>query len=190
MFGFSMSVIWIIYNAYYFHPSNFEWRTSLPLHVCDLLGPISSIALITSNKNARALLYFCAIPFAAQAIITPTGNQDPNTLRFWLYWLLHAGIISSSIFDLTLRGYRPTQKDFVRVLFVDTLYVVMITPFNILFDWNYGYLGASKPDTPTDLDLLGPWPERIGVMLLVAALLQCLMYLPWFIRDGLLNSGY
>lgn len=186
--GICMFALWLIYNAYYFYPGNFSWEVSLPLHVCDLLGPISAIALISSNRKARAVLYFCALTLATQAIITPIGNQDPEAFRFWLYWLLHAGIISLSVFDLIVRHYKPNIKDLHQVFFFDIAYAVLITPFNIAFCWNYGYLGNSKPDTPTVIDFLGPWPERIFSIILIAIALQTLMYLPWLIYDRFSNQ--
>lgn len=179
--GIGMLLLWLIYNAYYFYPSNFRWETSLPFHVCDLLGPIAAIALFSSYRLPRAVLYFCGLTLAGQALLTPTGNQDPATLRFWLYWLLHAGIISVFLFDLTIRAYRPSFIDLRQVLYFDLAYAVLISPLNIAFNWNYGYLGNSKPDVPTIVDFLGPWPERILAMLLLAGLVQAAMYLPWMV---------
>lgn len=174
-FGWLMWVLWIGYNIYYFYPSNFDWQKSLPLHVCDLLGPISAVALLTSRRLVRSLLFFSAIPFALQAIATPTGNQDPATLRFWLYWLLHAGILSASMFDFFVRDYSPKIRDLGNAIVVDLCYAAAIVPLDVAFSWNYGYLGPSKPDTTTALDFLGPWPARIVSIIAVAVLLQTMM---------------
>jgi len=190
--GVAMLALWLGYNAYYFYPGNFSWGVSLPLHVCDILGPISAIALISSNRQSRALLYFCGLTLAGQAVATPTGNQSPEALRFWLYWLLHAGIISFSVFDLTVRGYKPHISDLRWVVFFDMAYAVLVTPLNIAFGWNYGYLGDHRPDAATAVDVLGPWPARIIIMVLVAVVLQMAMYLPWLVYRNLIkkNGGF
>jgi hypothetical integral membrane protein (TIGR02206 family) len=179
LFGWTIFVLWLVYNAYYFAPQNFDWKVSLPLHVCDLLAPIASIALLANSRTARSLTYFCALTMAGQAVYTPIGNQDPTTLRFWLFWILHAAILASFSYDLVIRGYRPRSKDLYRVISLSILYIVVMTPINIAFGWNYGYLGDSKPDAPTAIDVLGPWPARIAWIFLLSAGLQVAMYIPW-----------
>lgn len=178
-FGVLLSGLWITYNIYYFLPANFRFDTSLPLHVCDFMAIIASISLIKPNRKTSALLYFCALALTGQAIITPTGNQDPATFRFWLFWFLHAGIISAAIYDLIVRNYRPIFKDFLFVIGCDLLYVALILPLDIIFEWNYGFIGNIKPDTPTIIDALGPWPQRVVWMVGLVIIVQLIMYLPW-----------
>ncbi|NDV82720.1 TIGR02206 family membrane protein [Bacteroides sp. 51] len=178
-FGISLLGLWIAYNIYYFLPANFKLDTSLPLHVCDFMAIIASISLIKPNKRTSALLYFCALALTSQAIITPTGNQDPTTFRFWLFWFLHGGIISAAIYDLVVRSYRPVFKDYLFVVGCDLLYVALILPLDIIFGWNYGFIGNIKPDTPTIIDALGPWPQRLIWMVGLVVIVQFIMYLPW-----------
>ncbi|MDR2010312.1 MAG: TIGR02206 family membrane protein [Bacteroidales bacterium] len=183
-FGISLFCLWIIYNIYYFLPANFKIDVSLPLHACDILAIIATLSLLKPNKKASALLYFCALALAGQAIITPVGNQDPTTFRFWLFWLLHAGIISTSIFDLIVRKYRPVFKDLLFVFACELLYVVLILPLNIIFEWNYGYIGNTKPDSATLIDALGAWPQRLIWMFAIIFMVQFIMYLPWKLFGG------
>jgi hypothetical integral membrane protein (TIGR02206 family) len=142
---------------------------------------ISAVALITSNRSARALLYFCALPLAGQALLTPTGDQNPLTARFWLYWLLHASIILASLADLLIRRFHPKPSDLLTALTWDAGYLAVVVPVNILAGWNYGYLGDAKPDVVTGVDLFGPWPGRIALMAAAVACIQTAMYLPWWI---------
>ncbi|HEX2852244.1 MAG TPA: TIGR02206 family membrane protein [Opitutaceae bacterium] len=179
MIGLGMIAVWIAYNAYYFHPAIFEWRTSLPLQLCDLLAIMAGVALVWRTRIARSFLYFSALLFAGQAIATPVGNQDPSTLRFWLYWILHAGIISCWLFDLSVRGYRPTMKDYLQVAGVELVYAAVIFPVNLAFGWNYAYIGNAQPEGATAIDWFGPWPQRVPLMILAALFLQGVMLLPW-----------
>jgi hypothetical integral membrane protein (TIGR02206 family) len=176
-----MIVLWLAYNVYYLVPSRFTWDNSLPLHVCDILAPTAALAIGTSNRYARALLYFCGITLAGQAIMTPTGDQNPSGVRFWLYWLLHASIIALSILDIVVIRYRPTLEDYLRVLKVDLAYIMLVAPLDAIFGWRYGYLGRELPSAATALNYLGPWPWRIASMLLVVALIQLLTLIPWLI---------
>jgi len=186
--GLLMLLLWSVYNAYYFTPSRFTWHTSLPLHVCDILGPVSAIAIATSNRMARTALYFCGVVLAGQAVVTPTGDQDPAQLRFWLYWMLHAGIIALSMLDLLVLQYRPKVRDYLQALGFDLAYATAIVPINIWFGWNYGYLGNDVPGVTTAISFLGPWPLRIATILLAAAVLQGLMLLPWLIQNRFRNK--
>lgn len=178
-FGVSLLGLWITYNIYYFLPDNFSFDTSLPLHVCDFMAIIASISLIRPSRKTSALLYFCALALTSQAIITPTGNQDPMTFRFWLFWFLHGGIISAAIYDLIVRSYRPIFKDYLFIIGCDLLYVAIILPLDVIFEWNYGFIGNIKPDTPTIIDALGPWPQRVVWMVCLVFIVQLIMYLPW-----------
>ena len=174
-------MLWIGYNAYYFSPSHFDWQVSLPLQVCDILGPGAAIAVAFGFRPARAVLYFCALPLAGQAVLTPTGDQNPAALRFWLYWTMHAGILALSALDLIVLEFRPTLRDYISVVLMDALYAVVIIPIDILLGWNYGYLGDKVPDTLTAISILGPWPQRIFVILAVVIVLQGLLLIPWLL---------
>lgn len=178
-FGLSLLYLWFVYNTYYLLPSNFRLDVSLPLHVCDILAIIAAVALLKSSRKTSALLYFCALLMAGQAIITPIGDQNPLRFRFWLFWLLHAGIISASIYDLLVRKYRPIFKDYLFVIGCDIIYVIIILPLDILFDWNYGYIGNQTPDTSTLINLLGGWPQRLLWMFAIVFMVQLIIYLPW-----------
>lgn len=189
LFGVFLLLLWIVYNIYYFLPTNFRLDVSLPLHACDILAIIASLVLIKPSKKASALLYFCALALAGQAIITPVGNQDPMTFRFWLFWLLHAGIISASIFDLVVQKYHPIFKDFLFIVGCELFYVAFVLPLNIVFGWNYGYIGNTKPDTTTIIDALGTWPQRLIWIFAIIFSVQFIIYLPWKLFGGERNEN-
>jgi hypothetical integral membrane protein (TIGR02206 family) len=184
-----MALLWIVYNAYYFAPSRFNWRVSLPLHVCDLLGPSAAVAIGFAYRPARAVLYFCALALAGQAVLTPTGDQNPVTLRFWLYWTLHSGILAFSALDLIVLKFRPTLKDYTSVVVIDVVYALMIVPIDIALGWNYGYLGNDVPDTLTAISLFGPWPQRVLTMLAVVIAIQGLFLVPWLFKRGVAHTA-
>lgn len=174
--GFGMISLFVFYNAYYFYPSQFNWGVSLPLQVCDILALCSGIVLVRPHETVRALLALSSIAFATQAFITPTGNHDPSGLRFWMYWLLHAGIVGCSLFDITINKFRPRMRHLVQVIIIDVLYISILLPINIYFGWNYGFIGNTEPGRTTLIDYLGPWPERIFVMLGLAILIQSAVF--------------
>ncbi|MFI2707570.1 hypothetical protein ACH5WX_08495, partial [Nocardioides sp. CER28] len=54
--------------------------------------------------------------------------------------------------------------------------------FNALAGTNYGYL-ARKPDVSTPLDLFGPWPVYVVVLIAVVLAGWALMTWPWVAAD-------
>lgn len=177
--GFLMLGIWFFYVLYNVSPSRFAWEKSLPLEVCDMLALASIFVLFSPLRLPRSVLYFSGILLTGQAILTPAGDQDPAKLRFWFYWIFHAGILAVSVFDCCIRGYRPLFRDLVQVWLVNLAYLVLVLPLDVCFGWNYGFVGNSKPGAPTLVDFFGPWPERVVLMFFLVCLAQAwIMYLP------------
>jgi uncharacterized membrane protein YwaF len=44
---------------------------------------------------------------------------------------------------------------------------------------NYGYVGQSKPGQPSLVDALGPWPQRVFVMVGLAVVVMTGLMVPW-----------
>lgn len=179
LLGLGLLFLWCACNVYYFLPAHFKWSSSLPLQVCDIVSVLAVITMIKPKRLYRTILYFYAITLVTQAIITPTGNQDPVSIRFWLYWGLHAGIISCAIYDIVVMDYRPALTDFLKSVAAGIGYVTIILPIDIIFNMNYGYIGNSMPDVPTIVNMLGPWPQRIFWIILLATGFQLILLLPW-----------
>ncbi|NRA58733.1 MAG: TIGR02206 family membrane protein, partial [Phycisphaerales bacterium] len=92
------AVFWLIQQAiattYWLLPAQFEIGKSLPLHLCDVLGWLGPFALLLAAppRWLRTILYFWGIGLSTQAFFTPTLEQGPGDLRFWLFWISHTQI--------------------------------------------------------------------------------------------------
>jgi len=160
-------------------PAPFDLAISLPLQLCDLVGVIGPIALLTQNRRLRSLLYFWGLGFSTEAFITPILADGPATVHFWLFWGGHTLIVAGALYDLIIRRYRPTTRDYLFVTLVGVAYVAVIATFDLVFKLNYGYLGDSLPDARTALDVLGPYPWRIGSIFLVGQTILTLLWIVW-----------
>ena len=152
---------WVFQESRGFLPGHFRWNTSLPLHICDITGLVAPIAIWTRNPLSRAMLFFWGIGLSTQAFITPTLYIGPAFLNFWLYTICHTLIVITAIYDLVVRGYRPTWRDWQLSAIVSAVYVLLVLPVNMRLGVNYGYLGKSDFAQPTAVLALGTWPARV-----------------------------
>lgn len=165
--------------TYWALPSRFDIQVSLPLHVCDLAGIIAGLAMLTMKRPLRTLLYFWGIALSTQAFITPTLDEGPGSLRFWIFWMTHLQIVGSAIYDLIVGGYRPFHRDYWVGVGITTGYAAMAILVNLVLDTNYGYLGNRLPGAGTALNYLPPWPWRLLAMCVTAFVWLTLFYLIW-----------
>ena len=177
--GVAILITWIAYAACDLTPTTFDWQESIPLQVCDVVSLLGAIVLLKPFRIGRAVLFFCAFPLTTQAIITPDGTQDPSTIRFWLFWTLHGSILVASFYDVVFERYRPTVRDFVYVAVVDVAYFAVVVPLDIVFKWNYGYIGSANPESKTLITSLGPWPQRIFIIAGLGFAAQLVFYIIW-----------
>jgi hypothetical integral membrane protein (TIGR02206 family) len=182
--GLLAAVAFVATNGWPLMPGNFRLDWSLPLHGCDLTTLCVPLALLTSWRPARALVYFWGLGLSTQGFITPDLQDGPARVGFWTFWLAHFFIIGGAFYDVA-RGYRPTWRDYRLALGTSLAYVALILPLDLALGVNYGYLGPATPDHPTIVDALGPWPWRVGIMFALAAGAMALLMVPWEIARHL-----
>lgn len=166
-----IAVVW------YLWPSHFDLVESLPLHMCDMAAWIAPVALLTQKRLLRTLLFFWGIGLSTQAFLTPVVDGGVDTFEYWLFWVGHTQIVGSAVYDVGVLGYRPKWRDFVAVTLVNAACLAVILPFDLLTHTNYWYVGNMKPEHPTLLDRLGPWPWRVVWMFLIAEGTLALLWL-------------
>ncbi len=181
--GIGFLLFWLGQGAWWIHPANFTLRASLPLHVCDLAGLLAGIALLLgpggAGRGAAMLTWYLGIGLCTQAFITPTLQEGPADPRFWFFWGGHAIAVGTAVHLVAVSGYRPTWRDCRRAIGVGLAYMGAIFVFNLVFDVNYCYLGRSTPEHPTLIDVLGPWPWRVPVILAAGCLVFILITWPF-----------
>jgi hypothetical integral membrane protein (TIGR02206 family) len=157
----------------------FSVGRSLPLHVCDLTLLLMPAVLVFDWRPARVILYYFGLGLSTQGFITPDLNEGPAHWPFWSFWLLHVIVVGTSLYDLAARGFRPTWRDLRFAMIVAIGYAAILMPIDAIFGWNYGYVGPARPEQPTLIDVLGPWPWRVLVMAGMAFVVFTLMTVPW-----------
>jgi len=177
--GWLNVAVYVAYLAWLWQPRNFEWPVSLPLEFCDMGMLVAAGALLLHAHWLRGMLYFWACVFTIQAFITPVLSKGPDTPDFWLFWAAHAVVMVAAVYDVAVGKFRPIFADGARSYVISLFYAATLLILDNLTGWDYGYVGPSKPSTPTLLDSLGEYPLRLVWMLLIAAAGFFIAWLPW-----------
>lgn len=177
-FGGLAVLAWIAATIWRQFPPQFHRDWSYPLHVCDLVALVAGLSLVLPGRLARVITYYFGFALCTQAFATPVLRHGPATLEFWIFWLDHALICGVGLYELLVRSFRPTWHDFRAAVLTGLAYLAVVIPINEAFDLNYGFVGRERA-RGTLLAVLGPWPERVGVIMLGAALAFALLTLPW-----------
>ncbi len=170
---------WVLFTAWWLTPGKFDRQVSIPLHMCDVAGLFAVAALWTNRPRARVLLHFWGLGLSTQAFFTPVIVEGPARPEFWLFWACHGAIVGAALYDCFARGFRPRWRDAAFAYATCLIYLAVVLPLDLVFDLNYGYLGRGQPEGRTIVDALGPWPGRLGLLLLAVAAMFALQTLPW-----------
>ncbi len=177
-------------SNYYYLYLDWDFANSLPLHVCDLAVLIAAFALLTNARWLKTMLYFWGIGLSTQGFITPVVTTGLGTAWYWFFWTNHLQIIGSAVYLLVAMGYRPTRKDFLTGAMISLAYLAAILWFDLRFEVNYAYVGNLKPKTPTLIDKLGPWPQRLYLIMGIVVSLFAAMWLVWPVVYRVMGKRY
>jgi len=155
----------------------------LPLQLCSLFVFLSAAMLVTRSRKIYEYAYFLGIGGAFQALMTPdSGMYGFPHFRFFEPLISHGLIISASVYLTVVEGFRPTWKSIPRVALAANLYLLLMALVNYLLGSNYLFT-AYKPDVPSLLTVLAPWPWYILEFEAVGLVTFLILYLPFAIRD-------
>jgi len=158
-------------------------QTMLPLQVCSLLVWFGALMLVTKNYRIYEFTYLMGIGGAIQALATPDlGIYGFPHFRFFQTFISHGLIITSAIYMTVVEGLRPTWKSILRVALWMNIYMVIVYPINLYLGSNYLMVNG-KPNTPSLLDLLPPWPVYILYMEAIGIFTFLILYLPFVVKD-------
>lgn len=171
--------LWLGIRTWRLLPPQFDPAYSLPLEFCDLLALLVPLVFLWPRRLWKALIYFWGLGLSVQGIFTPDLQAGPDRLGFWLFWLHHAVIVGTALYIVMVHHFRPTWQDYRLAVSAGLAYVAIVFPIDCWFGFNYGYVGPLRPARPSLIDFLGPWPWRVAIMALLAALAMALLLLPW-----------
>lgn len=158
------------------------WRTNLPLQLCDMGGIAAGIMLFNRNSFFYDLSYFWGFGGGVQAILTPDLQYGFPDIDFLLFFVTHGLCLLGITYAALLFKMRPTVQSIWRIFAVTLIYGIFILIINWLLNTNYLYL-CSKPENPSLLDYLGPWPWYLISLAGISLVLFVVYYSPFFTAD-------
>ena len=164
------------------------WHELLPLHLCDWATFTGVIALVTRRPLAFELTWFWAMAGTTQALVTPDLAVEPPELSWYTFYLSHGGVVAAALLLTWGAGMRTRPWAAFRVFACSQLYLATVLGLNALLKTNYGYLCA-KPENPSLLDHLGPWPWYLLSLEALALALFWLLDLPFRLTDRRFNPS-
>jgi hypothetical integral membrane protein (TIGR02206 family) len=171
------------YKDLYLLAEPYDWRETIPLHMCDL----SEIFLVWFLLGGPRLLYTCAFFWglggATMAILTPDISH--HDLDYIFFMIGHGMIIVGIMYATIALGNRPYAKDIITVSLITALVLLPIVyVINLILGEpaNFWYLIA-KPEGASLMDVFPDPPYHLLVTTPLAIAVFYLIYMPYFIKD-------
>ena len=165
--------------SWYISSGNFSLSESLPLYSCRIAIILAVFMVYKKSRKIFELVYFWGLVGGIIALITPdtSGFTFPHFMFLQYFWG-HGSLILSILYMIIAYDFKPDLASLFRVYKITSVYFVGIFFINKLVGGNYSYLNG-KPDTPTLLDVLPPYPFYIPVILCAMFVLFYLAYVPF-----------
>ena len=171
------------YKDLYLLANPYDWRETIPLHMCDL----SEIFLVWFLLGGPRILYICAFFWglggATMAILTPDISH--HDLDYIFFMVGHGMIVVGIMYATVTLGNRPYAKDIVTVSLITALVLLPIVyVINLLLGEpaNFWYL-MTKPAGASLMDMFPEPPYHLIVTTPIAIAVFYLIYLPYFLKD-------
>lgn len=155
--------------------------SSLPFHLCDVAAMVAGFALLSGRRLLVLLTYFWGLAATLQALATPAISVDFPHPAFLSFFVHHFAIVGAALYFPIVTGWRPATpwwKSPAEAWFWTSVYALSVSIVNSTLGTNFGFL-ARKPQNPSLLDHLGPWPIYLIWMAILAFAFFSLLVLPF-----------
>ncbi len=160
---------------------DFSGDNALPCHFCDVAAVSGGIALWTRHRLACEMIYFFGLAGTLQGLLTPNLKADFPDLRFFAFFMTHAGVVVAAIHVVTSMGCPPRIGAVPRMVAITLGYAALAGVVNKLAGTNYGFL-CHKPESASLMDHLGMWPWYIASLIGLCVVFYTILNLPFVIQ--------
>jgi hypothetical integral membrane protein (TIGR02206 family) len=161
----------------------YELDSDLPLHLTDAVTVVAAVALWSPRPPPFELTYFWGLTASALAVVMPALGADDGVSSFlyWHYFVTHSGVVVAAVFLAFGIGLTARSGAVWRIFVATTAWAAVAAVGNAITGGNYMFL-SERPETPSLLDYMGPWPWYILGSALLALALFTLLDLPFHRR--------
>lgn len=177
----SLIVIEITYHIWMIVNHSWRLKHSIPLELCNISLILCVLLLLTRKKIIFEILFFTAVLGATQAIVTPALNYGFPHFRFFHFFYAHMMVVWVTLYYTWAKGYHPTFFSVLKLIVFLNILLPVILIVNKATGGNYWFL-RHKPEGPSLLDALGPYPWYIFSLeglLVVLSLIAWLIFRKW-----------
>ena len=164
-----------------------EWRLGLPLHLCDFSSAAIILYFITKKREFFLFAFFAGISGAGMALLTPDTLYSFPHIDYIRHMVGHSMIIMGVAYAIIIDSQRPQLRDVHRVLFVVSIFLLLMYPINYLIGSpaNYWYV-IEKPPGLNVTEFMRDSPYHMIDIYILAIIVCYLIYLPYFIKDKII----
>lgn len=152
-----MLINMIIYNIAPHIFGYFNYKIHLPFQLCFISGYMFMYGIFFKNENILKITFFLSFIGPIPAILWPDLPSTFDDFNFWKYFISHHIFICASFFSYYALNYKITKKDLLNVIIVTQLMILIMMPFNIIFDMNYIY----SSEIPANIIEMYPFLKHI-----------------------------
>ncbi len=162
----------------------FDLQQDLPLDICYSAALLAPVLMWKPTLRMHELLYFAVLAGTLQAVLTPDLMYGFPHYSFFRYWVVHSGLVAYVIYVTWSLKLFPDIRGLFRAFGWLNLYAAVMFVLNLVIGSNYMFV-MRKPETPSLLDLFGPWPWYILVCEFAALGIFVIVWLPVALRSRL-----
>lgn len=154
----------------------------LPLELCDIAYFLIAIVAIAGIPALFDVAYYWALAGTTMALVTPNLMGHFPSIATVEFFVWHGLTVSAVLFLAWSGEFRPRRGSVLRAMIALNLLAAFDGIFDAVFKTDYMYLG-SKPQNPSLLNYMGPWPWYMLTAEPVAVALFLLLYWPFWRRQ-------
>lgn len=179
--GTALLLAWPLSTFAHWLGGSLSLENALPCHFCDIAAVSGGIALWTRHRLACEVVYFFGMAGTLQGLLTPNLHADFPDVRFFAFFLIHAGVVIAALHTVIAMRCPPRAGAVRRMFGMTMLYAILMAGVNAVLATNYGFL-CHKPEAASLMDHLGPWPWYVGSLMALCVLFYSVLNLPFLLR--------
>ena len=134
-----MLINMIVYNIAPHLFGYFDYKIHLPFQLCFISGYMFMYGIFFKKERILKITFFLSFIGPIPAILWPDLPSTFDDFNFWKYFISHHIFICASFFSYYALNYKITKTNLLDVIIITQIMILVMMPFNIIFDMNYIY---------------------------------------------------